>query len=82
MDTAPRRALPRTGGFAHAAGVVDTGSPDGLGESAFSRRLLLGRMGEPAEIGRAVRFLVREKASSFTASEFVVEGGNISSQRM
>lgn len=55
---------------------------DGLGDAAFNRRILLGRIGEPAEIGRAVRFLMSEEASYITASEFVVDGGNISSQRM
>ena len=55
---------------------------DSLGEAAFARRILLERIGEPAEIGRVVRFLLSEEASYITASEFVVDGGNISSQRM
>ncbi len=55
---------------------------DNLGDAAFTRRILLGRIGEPAEIGRVVRFLLSEEASYITASEFVVDGGNISSQRM
>jgi len=55
---------------------------DDLGDAAFTRRILLGRIGEPAEIGRVVRFLLSEEASYITASEFVVDGGNISSQRM
>lgn len=55
---------------------------DHLGDAAFTRRILLGRIGEPAEIGRTVRFLLSEEASYITASEFVVDGGNISSQRM
>ncbi len=55
---------------------------DHLGDAAFTRRILLGRIGEPAEIGRVVRFLLSEEASYVTASEFVVDGGNISSQRM
>lgn len=55
---------------------------DGLGDAAFTRRILLGRIGDPAEIGRVVRFLLSEEASYITASEFVVDGGNISSQRM
>lgn len=48
---------------------------------AFERRILLGRIGEPAEIGRVVRFLLSEEASYITAAELVVDGGNISSQR-
>lgn len=55
---------------------------DALGESSFTRRILLDRVGEPAEIGRCVRFLLSEEASYITAGEFVVDGGNISSQRM
>ncbi len=53
-----------------------------LGDAAFTRRILLGRIGEPAEIGRVVRFLLSDEASYITAGEFVVDGGNISSQRM
>ncbi|MBB3048652.1 NAD(P)-dependent dehydrogenase (short-subunit alcohol dehydrogenase family) [Litorivivens lipolytica] len=47
----------------------------------FERRILLGRIGEPEEIGRVVRFLLSNEASYITASEIVVDGGNISSQR-
>ena len=38
-------------------------------------------MGVPEEIGRVVRFLLSDEASYITAAEFVVDGGNISSQR-
>ncbi len=51
-------------------------------KGAYERRILLGRLGRPEEIGRAVRFLLSEEASYVTASELVVDGGNISSQRM
>lgn len=54
---------------------------DALPKGAFEKRILLGRMGAPAEIGRVVRFLLSEEASYITASEIVVDGGNISSQR-
>lgn len=47
----------------------------------FERRILLGRLGEPKEIGNAVRFLLSNDASYITAAELVVDGGNISSQR-
>lgn len=47
----------------------------------FERRILLGRLGQPQEIGRVVRFLLSEEASYITAAEFVVDGGNITSQR-
>ncbi len=54
---------------------------DALGENRFTDRILLGRLGEPPEIGRVVRFLLSDEASYVTASEIVVDGGNISSQR-
>jgi NAD(P)-dependent dehydrogenase (short-subunit alcohol dehydrogenase family) len=47
----------------------------------FERRILLERLGEAAEIGRVVRFLLSDEASYITAAEIVVDGGNISSQR-
>ncbi len=53
-----------------------------LPEGTFERRILLGRLGEPEEIARTVRFLLSGEASYITASEIVVDGGNISSQRM
>lgn len=52
----------------------------GLKES-FERHIMLGRMGEPDEIGRAVRFLLSDEASYITGTELVVDGGNIPSQR-
>ncbi|HEY4548190.1 MAG TPA: SDR family oxidoreductase [Pedomonas sp.] len=47
----------------------------------FERRILLERLGQPAEVARVVRFLLSDEASYMTASEVVVDGGNISSQR-
>ncbi len=47
----------------------------------FEKRILLGRIGRAEEIGRMVRFLLSDEASYITAAEFVVDGGNISSQR-
>ncbi|MXO75121.1 SDR family oxidoreductase [Altererythrobacter aerius] len=55
---------------------------DHLPAGTFERRVLLGRLGEPEEIGRVVRFLLSEEASYVTAAELVVDGGNISSQRV
>lgn len=54
---------------------------DAVGERRFTDRILLGRLGDPSEIGRVVRFLLSDEASYVTAAEFVVDGGNISSQR-
>lgn len=47
----------------------------------FERRILLGRLGQPEELGRVVRFLLSDEASYINAAEIVVDGGNISSQR-
>jgi NAD(P)-dependent dehydrogenase (short-subunit alcohol dehydrogenase family) len=55
---------------------------DALPPGSFERRILLERLGTPEEIGRAVRFLLSDEASYITATELVVDGGNISSQRM
>jgi NAD(P)-dependent dehydrogenase (short-subunit alcohol dehydrogenase family) len=56
--------------------VVDT-----LPKGTFERRIMLGRLGDPSEIGRVVRFLLSSEASYVTGSEIVVDGGNIPSQR-
>lgn len=55
---------------------------DMLPQGVLERRILLERLGAPEEIGRAVRFLLSDEASYITATELVVDGGNISSQRM
>ncbi|MFZ5957865.1 SDR family NAD(P)-dependent oxidoreductase [Pseudomonas knackmussii] len=47
----------------------------------FERRILLGRLGQPDEVARVVRFLLSDEASYINAAEIVVDGGNISSQR-
>ena len=57
-------------------------SVDALDDGAFERRILLGRLGRPEEVAHAVRFLLSDEASYITATELVVDGGNISSQRM
>jgi NAD(P)-dependent dehydrogenase (short-subunit alcohol dehydrogenase family) len=56
-------------------------SVDALPDGYFEKRILLGRLGEAGEVGRVVRFLLSDEASYITASEIVVDGGNISSQR-
>jgi NAD(P)-dependent dehydrogenase (short-subunit alcohol dehydrogenase family) len=55
---------------------------DILPAGTFERRILLGRLGQAHEVARAVRYLLSEEASYITATELVVDGGNISSQRM
>ncbi|ARS25724.1 SDR family NAD(P)-dependent oxidoreductase [Sphingomonas sp. KC8] len=52
-----------------------------LPEGHFERRVLLNRIGDPSEIGRVVRFLLSDEASYVTASEIIVDGGTVSSQR-
>jgi NAD(P)-dependent dehydrogenase (short-subunit alcohol dehydrogenase family) len=47
----------------------------------FEKRILMERLGDPAEIGRVVRFLLSDEASYITAAEIIVDGGNVSSQR-
>lgn len=47
----------------------------------FERRIFLGRYGQPEELGRAIRFLLSDEASYVTATDFLVDGGNIHSQR-
>ena len=54
---------------------------DALPPGTFGRRILMGRLGGPDEVAQAVRFLLSDEASYITAAEFVVDGGNISSQR-
>jgi len=56
-------------------------SLDQLPPGSFERRILLGRLGTTAEVGRVVRFLLSAEASYITAAEIVVDGGNLSSQR-
>ena len=67
-------------------GVTDTPQPRGHRSQAdldaMAEANPMGRIGEPEEIGRVVRFLLSDEASYVTAAEFVVDGGNISSQRI
>ena len=55
---------------------------DAVGDAHFTDRILLGRIGDPEEVARVVRFLLSDEASYVTAAEFVVDGGNITSQRV
>lgn len=65
-------------------GMIDTPI---LGEmrdgmlAAYGNRVLLGRFGDPAEVGRVVRFLLSDEASYIHAAEVVVDGGILHSQR-
>ncbi|MFY7838181.1 MAG: SDR family NAD(P)-dependent oxidoreductase [Novosphingobium sp.] len=55
---------------------------DNLPEGWFEKRILLERLGRPEEVARAIRFLLSAEASYITGAELVVDGGNISSQRV
>ena len=66
-------------------GMIDTPIMSGTKKAApglFERRIMMGRFGQPEELGRAIRFLLSEEASYMTAAEMVVDGGFINSQRM
>ena len=54
---------------------------DAMPKGFFEKRIMLERLGDPAEVARVVRFLLSNEASYVTASELVVDGGNIPSQR-
>ena len=56
-------------------------SLDAMTDEHFTKRILMGRIGDPEEIGRVVRFLLSDEASYITAAEIIVDGGNVSSQR-
>jgi len=58
--------------------VVITGGASGIGLACAEA---LAAVGRPAEVAIAVRFLLSDQASYITATELVVDGGNISSQR-
>ena len=47
----------------------------------FERRVMLGRYGDPAEVGRLIRYLLSDEASYITAADYVIDGGNINAQR-
>jgi NAD(P)-dependent dehydrogenase (short-subunit alcohol dehydrogenase family) len=47
----------------------------------MEHQAMLGRLAEPGEIARAVRFLMSDDASFITAEHLVVDGGAIRSQR-
>ena len=58
--------------------VVESGNEAGQRMVATA---MLGRLGEPEEIGRVARFLLSDDASYITAEELVVDGGVVRSQR-
>ena len=64
----------------HAPGVVRTDLSKALwqhSDGAVAGHIPLGRIGEPVDIARAVRFLVSEEASWITGQTLVVDGGSM-----
>jgi NAD(P)-dependent dehydrogenase (short-subunit alcohol dehydrogenase family) len=55
-------------------GGIEHGHDDGFRER-YGRRVPLGRMGEPSEVGGVMVFLFSEAASYMTGSNVVVDGG-------
>ena len=47
----------------------------------FERGIQLGRIGQPEEVGRLVRFLLSDEASYITSTELVIDGGTIPCDR-
>lgn len=47
----------------------------------LERPIMLGRFGDPVEVGRAIRFLLSNEASYITATELMVDGGMVHSIR-
>ena len=65
-------------------GMIDTpilGEMRDMMNQVFGPRIFLARFGDPAEIGRTVRFMMSDEASYITAAEIVVDGGILHSQR-
>ena len=61
-----------------APGVVKTDLSRALwesGEAEAASRIPLGRLGTPADVARAVRFLVSDDASWITGETLVIDGG-------
>ena len=65
-------------------GMIDTPIMGEMREgmlAAYGERIFLGRFGAPEEIGRVARFLLSDEASYITATEILVDGGILHSQR-
>lgn len=53
-----------------------------LPAGTIEKRVFMGRVGQPREVAKAIRFLMSEEASYITGTELIVDGGFIPSQRM
>jgi NAD(P)-dependent dehydrogenase (short-subunit alcohol dehydrogenase family) len=48
---------------------------NGWTEEQIARQVPLGRIGQPADIARAIRFLLSDEAAYITGANLVVDGG-------
>jgi 3alpha(or 20beta)-hydroxysteroid dehydrogenase len=65
----------------HPGGINTPMTAFGEGDSAWARKLPLGRMGEPDEVANVVTFLASDEASYVTGAEWSVDGGATSGDR-
>jgi 3alpha(or 20beta)-hydroxysteroid dehydrogenase len=65
----------------HPGGINTPMTDFGGGESAWARKLPLGRMGEADEVANVVTFLASDEASYVTGAEWSVDGGATSGDR-
>ncbi len=61
--------------------MLERAMPQGPLREATIARTMLGRFGEPAEVGRVVRFLMSDEASYVTGADLLVDGGYLASAR-
>lgn len=54
---------------------IDRNADRAAAEAAMTRGVALGRIGEPEEVARVVRFLVSQEASYVTGASLLVDGG-------
>lgn len=65
----------------HPGGIDTPMTAFGEGDSAWARKLPLGRMGQPDEVANVVTFLASDEASYVTGAEWSVDGGATSGDR-
>jgi NAD(P)-dependent dehydrogenase (short-subunit alcohol dehydrogenase family) len=61
--------------------LLQRAMPQGPVREATIARCMIPRFGDPAEIGRAVRFLMSDEASYVTGTDLLVDGGYLASAR-